>query len=108
MDKYRAWRVRLNKDSLKRWERKRAQGKARFLIRGVLTWTAGMLLVSALPEYYLHRDVRLFLLSLILIPTIGVIGAFALWWTNEGKYRAAKIDARMKSIEMNTVPPDEA
>lgn len=84
--------------TLERWARTRAKGKARFVIRSTTIYGGGMTLWFALTDYLFHRGFRYLLLTLIYFSIVSPILSLAAWWSNEGKYTSAKLDARMKSI----------
>jgi hypothetical protein len=99
--KFKAWRERKKQERLARWERTRAQGKARFVIRESLIWGGTMLLFMSLMDYFYDRSFNpnKILWTLIYFVIVAPIITLATWWTNEGKFTGAKIDARMKSIK---------
>lgn len=57
-----------------------------------------MTLWFALTDYLFHRDFRYPLLTVIYFSIVSPILSLVLWWSNEGKYTSANIDARMKAI----------
>lgn len=95
---FQAWRERRKQKHLERWARTRAKGKARFVIRTMIIYGGGMTLWFALTDYLFHRGFRYLLFTVIYFSIVSPILSFVAWWSNEGKYTSAKLDARMKSI----------
>jgi hypothetical protein len=101
---YQAWRARRIehlKQWERRWEEKRAKGKARFVVRTGLVWSGAMIVGFLVADYYFDGTVdglkSLFRAICFLI--VGLIIGFVVWWTKEGQYKNAKIEARINSIE---------
>ena len=94
----RAWFARRRQDRLERWEKTRAKGKARFVLRVTAIWGGTMIVGMSLANYFLHRGVSQILFTFIYFLVVGPIVGLVSWWTNEGEYTAAKIDARMKPM----------
>ena len=97
--KLEAWRVLRRPKGLARWEQTRAQGKARFVIRTTLIWGGTMIVGMSLSEYFLFRSFRQLVPTVLYFVIAAPIVSLVLWWSSEGAYTAAKIDARMKAIE---------
>jgi hypothetical protein len=90
------WHQRRTKARLDRWERNRANGKIRFVIRVSLIWIGVMVPLNVVGDYFSNRVFRLS--TVIYFSIAGPIVGFVNWWVYEGEYRAAKIDARMKAL----------
>ena len=90
------WRQRRTRARLDRWERTRANGKIRFVIRVSLIWIGVMVPLNVVNDYLFHRGFRLS--TVIYFSIAGPVVGFVNWWVSEGEYRAAKIDARMKAL----------
>ena len=94
LENFAAWRKRRRYDRLKRWARTRTRGRTRFIIRVWIIWSGAEILGSLIFDYFAEGriDLRLIFMFAIGGPILGLI----LWWSNEGEYTAAKLDARMK------------
>jgi hypothetical protein len=100
--RFNSWRRRRHLQRVAQWEHTRAQGKARFVIRGTLIWSGSMIIFNAVWDYYFHGAVEISKLILFLL--VGPIVGLVSWWDNEGVFKAAKIDERMRQIrEQNSV-----
>ena len=97
--KLQAWRVLRRQRGLARWEQTRAKGKTRFVIRTTLIWGGTMIVGMSLTEYFRYRSFRLLVPIVIYFAIAAPIVSLVLWWSNEGAYVAARLDARMKVIE---------
>src|SRR5215468_6328932 len=91
-----AWRYRRHLAHVARWEKTRARGKARFVIRGSLLWSGAMIVFSSLYDWYFRGGTDLWQTIYFVIP--GPILGLVSWWINEGVFRAARIDARMPEL----------
>jgi hypothetical protein len=97
-NRFHAWRARRRLEHLQRWERERAKGKARFVILTALLWSALMIGALSLAELYFEGTLDGLRLKtrviyyLIAGPIVGLV----LWWINEGRYKNARIEARIK------------
>ena len=99
MDRIRVWRLRRQQHSVERWSRVRAKGKARFVIQSALSFSLVMLVANALGDYYDDSGIQFprFLYKQIYFVLGGVLLGFVSWWTMEGRYRNAKLEARIKA-----------
>jgi len=97
-NKFQAWRAQ-RLEHLQWWERKRAKGKARFVIRCALVWSGPYIVVFALADYYFDGTLSAFklLLRAIYFLIVGLIVAFVAWWIHEGRYQKARIEAQINS-----------
>lgn len=89
------WRRRRHLEWVARWEQTRLQGKIRFIIRGWIVWSAGLILVTSVYDYYSVG--HLSLLKILCYFLAGPIVAGVAWWSSESEYRAAKIDERRRT-----------
>jgi hypothetical protein len=94
--RFQAWRRRRYLDRVARWERTREKGKARFVIRGTLIWSGAMIVFTSLYDYYSYDAIEIS--NIIYFTIAGPIVGLVSWWSNEGEFRAAKIDARMREM----------
>ena len=100
---YQAWnarRIAHLKQWERRWEEKRAKGKARFVIKTALVWGGVQIVCFLVFDYFdgtLHGLKTLLMGIYFLI--VGVIAGFVAWWIKEGQYKDARIEARINSIE---------
>jgi len=94
--RFQDWRRRRYLDRVGRWERTREKGKARFVIRGSLIWGGAMIVFTSLYDYYSYGTIKIS--SMIYFTIAGPIVGLVSWWSNEGEFRAAKIDARMREM----------
>jgi len=104
-----AWRSRRHQRreqrSLERWEQIRANGKARFVIRTVLTY--GLVFVGASNAiehlFYGPRPISLF--KVIFYSLFGLGMGSSAWSDMESKYNKALNEARLKALpESNDSP----
>lgn len=75
----------------------RSRGKVHFVIRVALIWGGAMVLGNILLDFLFGGGFSLsnVIYFIIAAPFISLVS----WWANEGEYRAAKLDARMKAVE---------
>jgi hypothetical protein len=52
----------------------------------------------SLANYFIFRSVRRILLYVTLLLIAAPLIALVEWWWNEGQYKSAKLDARLKAI----------
>jgi hypothetical protein len=109
LKKIQAWRSRRQQSSkrreLKRWEKIRAQGKARFVFGGALTSGLTVAGVFDVIDNVFYGGTKFSLLSnVILYPIMGLVIGLFTWWDMEGKYNAALIDARVKASPSGELP----
>ena len=98
---YQAWRAQRRQKHLEWWERKRVKGKVRFVIQVALFWAGSMIVVTSIADFYFEGSVdspKLFSRAIYFLIAGFVLG-FVGWWSNEGRYKNAKIEARINSIE---------
>lgn len=96
-----AWRGRRHQTRLARWERTRAQGKPRFIIRESLIWGGTMILFMSFMDVAFdgRLNLRKLLWTMTYLVIVSPIMMLATWWSNEGRFTSARIDSRMKAIE---------
>src|SRR5690349_3994381 len=94
--RFNAWRYRRHLARVARWEKTRTKGKARFVIRGSLIWSGAMIIFTSLYDWYFRgaTDPWQMIYFVIVGPILGLVS----WWINEGEFRAARIDARMREL----------
>ena len=81
--------------SLERWERERAQGKVRFVLRQAMIFPVMMTVINDLSGYIFDGAVPVFRIRSILIYLlIGMVAAFMGWSSREGKYKRALLNRR--------------
>jgi hypothetical protein len=81
--------------SLERWERERAQGKVRFVLRQTMIFPMMMSAINDLSGYIRDGAVPVFRMRSILIYLlIGMIAAFMGWSNREAKYKRALLNRR--------------
>jgi len=97
-NKYKAWRT-LRREHLQWWERKRARGKARFVIQTALVFGVSMIVAMSVLDYYFDGAIagRRLLSRAIYYAIVGPIIGFVIWWSHEGRYNNLKIEARIHS-----------
>ena len=94
------WRRRRHLQRVAKWEHTRLKGKANFVIRVSLIWGGSMVISNSLYDYYFHGRIEIAKLISFLIagPIVGLVS----WWDNEGVFKAAQIDERMRQIREQT------
>jgi hypothetical protein len=99
MVRIRVWRLRRQQRSVEGWSRVRAKGKSRFVIQSALYFSLLMLVATALGDYYDDSGIQFptFLYKQIYFVLGGVLLGFVSWWKMEGRYRNAKLEARIKA-----------
>jgi len=101
--RFQAWRCRRHLDRVARWGRRRVKGKAHFVIRVSLIWGGGMVLFTSLYDYYFQGAIKIS--KIIYFSIAGPILGLVSWWINEGEFKAAKIDARMREMRQQDAEP---
>ncbi|HVS80354.1 MAG TPA: hypothetical protein VHE60_01310 [Pyrinomonadaceae bacterium] len=84
---------------LQSWERIRAKGKPRFIADMTVRWALPLAVGLPLMYFFLNISFSHMLLTFIFVLLVAPLAALVEWWKNEGAYTAAKLDARMNSIE---------
>ena len=109
LKKFQVWRSRRQQSSkrreLKRWEKIRARGKARFVFGGALT--SGLIVAGIFDviDNVFYGGTKFSLLSnIILYPIMGLVIGLFTWWDMEGKYNAALIDTGVKASPSGELP----
>ena len=98
LERLRVWRLRRQQHSLERWSRVREKGKVRYVIQTALRYGLLMLAVITVFDYFESRiQFPGFLYKAIYYILVGVLIGFVSWWTMEGRYRNAKLAARIKA-----------
>jgi len=96
-----AWRERNKKKYLSWWLRKRSKGKFHFVWTTTLSSALLLFAPVVLVDYFIDGTLPLqewtFWIPFSMLA--GLIISFVLWWTNEAKYKNARIDARIKFPE---------
>jgi hypothetical protein len=101
--RFEGWRQRRRVTRIAQWGLTRKKGKTRFVFRVSLIWSGFMILTTSFYHYVVHGAVDVW--NIVYFSIAGPIVALVSWWVNEGEYRAAKIDARMREIrEQQTLP----
>ena len=104
-----AWRSRRvqrrDQRSLEWWERERAKGKTRFVIRSALTY--GLTIVGLTDILgHLFSSTEPFLLAKGIFFTLcGILIGLNTWSTMEAKYKKALDEARLKALPSGKSPP---
>jgi hypothetical protein len=81
--------------SLERWERERAQGKLRFVLRNAMIFPVMMTVIQDFSGYLFDGAVPvLHIRSLVIYSLIGFVAAFFGWSSREGKYKRALLNRR--------------
>lgn len=112
LTKIQAWRSRQQLRSLERWERIRAEGKAKFVRRTALTY--GLTVVGAthlVDQMFFggHESTVAFtLFKLILFVPFSSIAASDAWSTREAKYQDALSKASVKGSPGGALPPQNS
>ena len=96
------WRVR-RRNQVDPWEKTRAMGFAAFLTRSTLFYTIWMMTGSAATDYLFDGTIETSALEFRLISfTVGgLILGFASWHQNEGNYKNARLEARIKAAALD-------
>ena len=99
LKKIQAWRSRRQLRSLERWERMRAQGKARFVFGGALAYGLTMAGIIDVIDNVFDGGTQFstLLYYAIVYPVMGIVMAHVIWWDMEAKYKNALIQARVKA-----------
>lgn len=98
-DAYQASGEHSKRNFLSWWSRKRSKGKFRFVWTTTL-WSSLLLFIPVrLVEYLVdgESDREKWIVSLVFSLLGGLIISLTVWWTNEAKYKNAKIDAHIKT-----------
>jgi hypothetical protein len=101
--KYKAWRSRGKLRSLEKWERERARGKGRFIIRIGLYYGITMIGMTNAYERIFDgavTDPSILFKLFYYVPAGLTIGAFA-WTQRETDYKKALREARAKASALN-------
>jgi hypothetical protein len=109
LKKVQAWRCvrhqRREQRSLEWWERERANGKTRFVIRSALTYgltTAG---VSDLIQRVVFGEANSLLFNLISFMVAGIVMGSTTWSTMDAKYDDALRKGCAKALPDSQTPP---
>ena len=88
-----AWHSGRQQRSLEKWERIRAKGKVRFVVRSALAFVLLMIVPIGTVEFFhdgsQFSDFRLWLISLLVT---GIFFGFVTWWDKEGRYKSARLE----------------
>src|ERR1044072_3479376 len=81
--------------SLERWERGRAPGKLRFVLRNTMIFPVMMTVINDFSGYILDGAVPAFRTrSLVIYLLVGIVASFFGWSSREGKYKRALLNRR--------------
>ena len=83
---------------LERWGAIRAKGKAQFILRSTLTGGLGLAALDDIVAHIFGTQPPSLLFNLIKYSIMGLVIALYVWWDQEGRYKAACIDAYTKSL----------
>ena len=99
VERIKNWRLRRQEKSLERWAHIRSKGKARFITRSALSFSLSMIVVTSLADYIFDSELYLddLIYKSIYYVAAGVLLGLMGWWTMEGRYLNAKLDARIKA-----------
>ena len=82
---------------LERWERVRAKGKTRFVLRTALQFMLLMIVWIGTIEFFRDgiqlSDFRFWTVG---GPIVGIFIGITAWWEKEGKYKSAKLEDDIK------------
>lgn len=95
-----AWRAQRQQISLNRWERTRAKGKARFVVRTALTYGVAVTVAMGILQYLIDNRIEFFTLvgRIIFFSVVGIPIAFSAWSDKETNYKEAHLEARTKPL----------
>jgi len=97
-----AWRSRRvqrrHQRSLEWWERERANGKTRFVIRSALTYGLTIVAVTDIVGHLFHNTQPLALAKGVFFTFFGVLMGLSTWSDMESKYKKALNEARSKAL----------
>jgi hypothetical protein len=98
-----SWRRRRHLQRVTRWERTRAKGKARVVIRTWIIFSVSYILFASIYDYFFsgadYFSGHIQPLKVVFYIGGGLIVGLVEWWVREGEYTAAKIDERRKAQE---------
>ncbi len=86
---YLAWRNRNEQRRLKRWEKTRTKGAARYIALTALLWAGLMVAYSLILDFYYHRKWSREKLYITLVVDLiaGVVFAVIMWIVSESQYK---------------------
>src|SRR5687768_13260669 len=92
LKRFQAWRAQRQRFSVERWERVRAKGKTRFIVRTALTYGLAVTAAMGILDYVFDDRIQLFrlLARLIFFSLVGIPIAFSAWSNKETNYKNAR------------------
>jgi hypothetical protein len=98
LKRFQAWRAQKQQRSLEKWERVRAKGKARYVVRATLTFGLTMILITGIIDYLFNGRIQRshIVFTIICYSLAGIVIGFIEWWDHEGKYKNHLLDGDIK------------
>jgi len=81
-----------------RWEKRRAGGKWRFVLRSALLFTLSSAVMVLLLDLFYGSSLGDPMYYLLLLPFAGVLGSLGAWWREEGQYKNYMLDRHIEKI----------
>jgi len=87
-----------NEKDVARWEKKRAGGKWRFVLKSALLFTLSSATIIILLDLFYGSSLETPIYYLLLLPFAGVFASLAQWWGEEGRYKNFMLDKQIEEI----------
>ena len=105
----RVWHSQRKLRSLAWWERERAKGKRRFVVRTAMIYSLLMTAAQDFMNYGVSGEPHLsrFVYNAIFYSLGGIFVGYVAWWDRERNYKNTLREIRVQMIAAGATPPDK-